>query len=127
MSKKYTARVSELIRMHLCDLLDNKVDDPRLTGVTITRVKVTADTMRADVYYSVLGDEEMRHTVQDGLESASGWLRRELGARTRLRNTPALVFHWDPSLEYSIHIDQLLDQLSLENAEQPVGGDDEAE
>ena len=96
-------------------------------GLTITRVQVTPDTKRADVYYSVLGDEEMRHTVQDGLESASGWLRRELGARIRLRHTPALVFHWDPSLEYSAHIDQLLDQLSLENAEQPVGSDDEVE
>lgn len=113
--------------MHLCDLLDNRIDDPRLTGVTITRVRVTADTKRADVYYSVLGDEEMRHSAQDGLESASGWLRRELGSRTRLRNTPALFFHWDPSLEYSEHIDQLLDQLALESASQPAGDDDEAE
>jgi ribosome-binding factor A len=116
--------------MHLCDLLDNKVDDPRLTGMTITRVKVTADTKRADVYYSVLGDQEMRQNVQEGLESAAGWLRRELGARTRLRNTPALVFHWDPSLEYSEHIDQLLDQLASESEAQsnlPVEDSDEAQ
>jgi ribosome-binding factor A len=73
-----------------------------------------------------LGDEEMRQTVQEGLESASGWLRRELGSRTRLRNTPALVFHWDPSLEYSEHIDQLLDQLALESAGQPEGDDEAA-
>jgi ribosome-binding factor A len=60
-----------------------------------------------------LGDEEARQTVQKGLESAASWLRREIGARTRLRNTPQLVFHWDPSLEYSERIDQLLKQLDL--------------
>ena len=106
-------RASELIRTHLCNLLERQLDDPRLEGITITRVKVTPDTVRADVYFSVLGDEKARQTAQDGLESAAGRLRREIGARTRLRNTPALVFHWDPSLEYSERIDQLLDQLGL--------------
>ena len=56
---------------------------------------------------------EVRQTAQEGLESAAGWLRREIGARTRLRNTPRLVFHWDPSLEYADRIDQLLNQLDL--------------
>jgi ribosome-binding factor A len=81
--------------------------------LTITQVEVTPDTMRADVYYTVLGDEEVRQNAQSGLESASGRLRREVGARTRLRNTPALVFHWDPSLEYGDRIEQLLDQLGM--------------
>jgi len=102
-----------LIRTILTDLLQTRINDPRLEGVTITRVKVTPDTTRADVYFSVLGDEGARRTAQKGLESAAGLLRREVGARTRLRNTPALVFHWDPSLEYGERIDQLLDQLGL--------------
>ncbi len=97
-------------------MLSTKVDDPRLLSVTITQVKVTPDTKRADVHYTVLGDKEMQQSTQKGLESAAGWLRREIGARTRLRNTPALVFHWDPSLEYSDRIDQLLDQLALEDS-----------
>jgi ribosome-binding factor A len=99
--------------MHLCDLLETQLDDPRLEGITITRVKVAPDTTRAEIYFSVLGDQEARQTAQEGLESAAGRLRREIGARTRLRNTPALIFHWDPSLEYSERIDQLLDQLGL--------------
>lgn len=106
-------RVSELIRAILSELLQTQIDDPRLDGVTITRVKVTPDTARADVYYSVLGGEEARETARRGLESASGRLRREVAARTRLRNTPALVFRWDSSLEYGEHIEQLLDQLGL--------------
>jgi ribosome-binding factor A len=97
----------------LTDVLQTQLDDPRLEGVTITRVKVTPDTMRADVYFSVLGAEEARLSAQQGLDSAAGRLRRELGTRTRLRNTPELVFHWDPSLEYGERIDQLLDELGL--------------
>jgi ribosome-binding factor A len=108
----------------LTELLQTQLNDPRLEGVTITRVKVTADTMRADVYYSVLGDEQARQTAAQGLESAAGRLRREIGARTRLRNTPALFFRWDPSLEHGDRIDQLLDQLGL--GQEHPGDDDEA-
>ncbi len=107
-------RVSELIRAHLTEILQTQISDPRLEGVTITGVKITPDTRRADIYFSVLGDEEARQSAQKGLNSAAGRLRREIGARTRLRNTPALVFHWDSSLEYGDRIEQLLDQLALD-------------
>lgn len=106
-------RVSEMIHGILTDLMQTQINDPRLEGVTITRVKVTPDTTRADIYYSVLGGEEARQTAQQGLDSAAGRLRREVGARTRLRNTPALVFHWDPSLEHGERIEQLLDELGF--------------
>jgi len=98
----------------LTDLLQTQLDDPRLQGVTITRVRVTPDTTRAEILFSVLGDQATRHSAQEGLESAAGFLRREIGARLRLRNTPVLVFQWDPSLEYGDRIEQLLDQLGLE-------------
>lgn len=113
-----------MIRTILTDLLHTQLNDPRLEGVTITHVKVTPDTTRADVYYSVLGDEQARQTAAQGLESAAGRLRREIGARTRLRNTPALSFRWDRSLEHGERIDQLLDQLGLDQDHSP--DDDEA-
>ncbi len=115
--------MSELIRHHLTDLLQTQVDDPRLEGVTITRVRVTPDTTRAEVYFSVLGGPEARQVAQEGLESAAGFLRRELGARTRLRNTPALHFRWDPSMEYGERIEHILDQLGLGHTPSPT--DDE--
>ena len=70
-------RVSELIRTILVDLLQTQFNDPRLDGVTITQVTVTSDTTRADVYYTVLGGEEVRETAQQGLESAAGRLQRD--------------------------------------------------
>ena len=102
-----------MIRGALVDALQTQVNDPRLAGVTITQVTATPDTTRADVYYTVLGDEKARRDAQEGLDSAAGLLRREVGARIRLRNTPALVFHWDPSLDYGDRIEQLLDELGL--------------
>ena len=113
MSKKYQRRVGDMIRNHLMDLIERKVNDPRVEMVTITDVAVTPDAAQADVHYSVLGGAEAQAEAQAGLESAAGWLRRELGRRLRLRNTPRLIFHYDPSLERGEHIVGLLDELGL--------------
>ena len=113
MSKKYQRRVGDLVRTHLTDLLERKVNDPRLEMLTITDVVVAADASHADVHYSVLGGPEAQANAQEGLERAAGWLRRELGRRLRLRNTPQLSFHYDPSLERGEHISSILDELGL--------------
>ena len=116
--RKYQRRVSDLIRTHLTNLLARKVNDPRLQMVTITDVKITPDAIRADVHFSVLGGAEAKAETQAGLDSAAGWLRRELGRRLRLRNTPQLVFHYDPSLERGEHIASILDELGLSEEEE---------
>lgn len=108
-----------MIRSHLVDLLGRKVNDPRLQMVTITDVTITPDTRYADVHYSVLGGVETQAETQAGLESAAGWLRRELGQRLRLRHTPALIFHYDPSLERGEHIASILDELRLGEESEP--------
>jgi ribosome-binding factor A len=100
------------------DLLGRKVSDPRLEMITITDVVVTPDVVRANVHYSILGGAEAQAEAQAGLESAAGWLRRELGRRLRLRNTPELVFHYDPSLERGEHIASILDELGLGEEEE---------
>ena len=104
MSKKYQRRVGDLVRTHLTDLLGRKTNDPRLEMLTITDVVVTSDAAHADVHYSVLGGAEAQANAQEGLERAAGWLRRELGRRLRLRNTPHLSFHYDPSRTRRAHI-----------------------
>jgi len=118
MSKKYQRRVADLIRTHLTDLLKRKANDPRLQMVTITGVALTPDAVRAHVHFSVLGGAAVQAQAQAGLESARGWMRRELGRRLRLRNTPELVFHYDSSLERGEHIASILDQLNLDEDKQ---------
>jgi ribosome-binding factor A len=118
MSKRYQRRVSGLIRTHLTDILRRKIGDPRLQMVNITDVEITPDASRANVYFSVFGGDDARAEAQDGLKSAASWLRRELGHRLRLRNTPELVFHYDPSVEYGEHIASILDELGFGDEEE---------
>ena len=125
MSKKYQRRVADMLRMHLTDLLERKVNDPRVQMVTITGVKVASDAARADVHFSVLGGAEVQEEAQQGLQSAAGWLRRELGHRLRLRNTPQLFFHYDPSLERGEHIEGILDELGLGDGVDDVDAEDD--
>jgi ribosome-binding factor A len=125
MSKKYQRRVADMLRMHLTDLLERKVNDPRVQMVTITGVKVASDAARADVHFSVLGGAEVQEEAQQGLQSAAGWLRRELGHRLRLRNTPQLFFHYDPSLERGEHIEGILDELGLGDGVDDVDADED--
>lgn len=113
MGKRYQHRVSDLVRSHLTDLLERKVNDPRLRMITITGVNVTPDAARADVHFSVLGETEERAEAEAGLTSAAGWLRRELGKRLRLRNTPQLIFHYDRSLAHGEHIATILEELGF--------------
>ena len=117
MGKKYQRRVSELVHIHLSNLLERKIKDPRLDMVTITDVVVTPDVSRADVYFSALGGEEGQEDAREGLRSAAGYLRRELGRELRLRNIPELVFHYDRSLERGERISTILDELGLGDEE----------
>lgn len=113
MSKKYEKRVNELIRMHLTDLLERELNDPRVNGVqvTISDVEITPDVRHAKVFYSLIGDEVQKAEVARGLESAAGWLSRELGKRLRTRHTPQLTFEFDESFERGDRLSRLLDEL----------------
>ncbi len=122
MGKKYQRRVSELVHIRLSKLLERRVKDPRLEMVTITDVMVTPDASRAKVYFSVLGDEEDLKRAQEGLESAAGWLRRELGQQLRLRNVPELVFHYDRSIERGERVSAILDELGFGDEENDAEG-----
>jgi len=116
MSKKYERRVSELVKMHLAMLIERRLNDPRIAGVTVTDVEVTSDTRHAKVFYSLIGDEEARKQAAHGLDSAAGWLRHELGIHLHTRHTPELVFEYDPSLEEGARISDLLDALKEKEA-----------
>lgn len=119
MGTKYQRHASSLIQGHLTQLLQTQVNDPRVRLVTITAVEVTPDAARAHVYFTALGTEEEQKEAVAGLQSAASFLRREIGQRIRLRNTPELVFHWDVSIERGERISSLLDQLWDDESEGP--------
>lgn len=112
MSRKYERRISDLVRSHLCTLIETQINDPRAQGVTVTDVEVTADTHYATVFFSIIGDDDAKQKALQGLTSASGWLSRELGNRLRTKNTPRIIFKYDDSLERGERMQQLIDKLN---------------
>lgn len=106
-------RMSERVREILSELLLREVADPRLQGVTITEVKLDPELMYADVYVNALGEEHREKEVLLGLKRASGFLRREVGQRIRVRNTPELHFHWDTTLERGEYLNQVINSLNI--------------
>lgn len=106
-------RVSGRIRTILSELLLREVSDPRLHGITVTDVELDPELQYAQVYVNALGDEDREADVMKGLEHATGFLRREVGKRVRLRKTPELIFHWDVTLERSERINKLIASLDI--------------
>ena len=108
MASNRIGRINEEIQRELSALL-RTVKDPRLQGglVTITHVDTTSDLRYAKIYISAL-DKENEKEMMKGLKSASGYLRRELGAAINLRYTPELQFIADDSIEQGAHILEML-------------------
>jgi len=95
-------------------MLVKSIKDPRIGFVTITKVMVSEDCRFAKIYFSVAGTEAERENSMRGLDSAKGYVRKELGRRIRLRYTPEIMFQFDPSIEYAIHMGELIQSLHQE-------------
>lgn len=118
-----TQRVSALVREVISELLRFEVKDPRVASITLTEVEVTGDLREARIYYSAPEDPAARKAIVDGLARASGFLRRELGRRVRLRSTPALDFRLDTSIEYGDRIERRLAELGLSTSSGEAAAD----
>ncbi len=114
MEGKRSEKVADLIHKEISEMLLKSIKDPRIGFVTITRVAVSEDCRSARVYFSVAGGAQERERSMEGLTSARGYVRRELGRRIRLRYTPEIIFRFDPSIEYAVHIGEVIRQLKRE-------------
>ena len=121
-NSKKQGRVAELIKQVLGELLQFEVSDPRLSGVTVLDAEVDRELMYATVFVTSMGGQDAREEVMEGLENASGYLRHGLAARLTLRKVPELRWRWDETVAYAAHIDELLDSLDIQPAD-----DDDAE
>ena len=107
-----TDRVGMEIKREINEILQKKVRDPRVQGVTITDVQMVGDLSRAKVYYTIMSDlASDNQKAQIGLEKATGTIKRELGRKLTLYKIPDLVFEKDQSIEYGNKIDQMLRAL----------------
>ncbi len=115
-------RVADQIRSELSELLTREVHDPGLGFVTITRVQVSRDLQQARVFYTALGDEKSRRQTDRALHRALPFLRRQIGARLRLKRVPELQFLYDESIAGQDRIEQLINELHAAPA--PTDDDD---
>ncbi len=92
-------------------MLIRELSDPRLKLVNVTDVKVDKELAFADIFVSAVEGSTRSQEILDGLESASGYIRRTLAARIELRAFPKLRFHWDPTPENADRIEKVLAEL----------------
>jgi ribosome-binding factor A len=104
-------RIGDRIREELSEMVVMQVNDPRLSGVSFTGVKVDRELTFADIFVSHIEGHERAPAILKGLEHASGFLRRQLAGRIELRVFPRLRFHWDPTPERADHIERILAEL----------------
>lgn len=115
MKHKRCDRVAESIHETISVLLSRGLNDPRIGFVTITAVDVSEDLHLAKIHYTVIGDEAAKTSTSAGLESAKGFLRREIGRALTLRSVPEIAFFYDHSQEYGNRIDSILREIGQEH------------
>ena len=117
-------RINSDIARVLSELL-REIKDPRVRQgmISVTAAEATNDLKICNVYVSVLGLENEKELLK-GLKSAAGYLRRELGQRLSLRNTPELFFHLDRSIEHGAHINAIISGLDIPQEDDEITSDD---
>ena len=119
-------RINVVLRQEISQLLSRQIKDPRLHGVvSITQVITASDLRTAEVYVSVMGDQQTKRLALEGIQSAATFLRRELRDRLTLRHTPFLKFSLDESLEQADQVLHLMDRIQEDHQEPgPTVGSD---
>ncbi|MBI5098844.1 MAG: 30S ribosome-binding factor RbfA [Nitrospirae bacterium] len=110
---KRSARVGDLIREEIADIILNKIKHKTLGFITVTGAKVSDDLRNATVFLSVLNSEDADKTVRKLTES-SAFIRGELGRRLKMKFVPSLTFRIDESIQYGMKIDKLLNNIKSE-------------
>ena len=119
MANHKLGRTTEDIRRELTAIF-RELKDPRVNScfLSIVRVEVTNDLSYCTVYVSALEGLDRAKEAIKGLRSASGFIRRELGHRLRLRHVPELIFTPTDSIEYSAEISRILNSLDIKDDEE---------
>ena len=117
-------KVQKLAREVLGETIQT-LKDPRIGFVTVTAVRVTGDLRHARVFVSVLGDQDERAATMSGLQSATPYLRAELGRQMKVKYLPELQFELDTGPEEAQRLEALLKQIHTdEGEERQKDGDD---
>lgn len=101
-------RIQDRVKQEISQMLIRELNDPRLKQIFITDVKIDRELTIADIYVSAVEGSSRSVEILAGLESASGFIRKNLSSRVEVRSFPRLRFHWDPTPENADHIEKIL-------------------
>ncbi|MCR5278141.1 MAG: 30S ribosome-binding factor RbfA [Lachnospiraceae bacterium] len=109
-------RINEEVYRELANIVRGEIKDPRISPLTsVVAVEVAPDLKTCKAYISVLGDDEARKNTLAGLKSAEGFIKNMLAKRINLRNTPAITFVMDTSIEYGVNMTKLIEDVNKTN------------
>ena len=105
-------RINGEVQRVLAEIIRGEIKDPRISPWTsVVSVEVAPDLKSCKAWISVLGDEETRKATMEGLESAMGFIKRQLAQTINLRNTPEIIFVMDQSIEYGVNMSRRIDEV----------------
>jgi ribosome-binding factor A len=105
-------RINGEVQKELSTIIRNEIKDPRIHPMT----SVMADLKTCRAYISVLGEKEAKEATIKGLNSAEGYIRRQLARNLNLRNTPEIRFILDESIEYGVNMSKLIDDVTKKDS-----------
>lgn len=118
MSENRVRRVAEQIKKDIGQIIASQIKDPRVAGITsVTEVQLTRDLRYASVYVSIYGNDLEKEETLQTLIRAAGYIRGEIGRRIRLRYVPEINFFLDNSIEYGVHIENVIKSLKKEETD----------
>lgn len=118
------SRVNSDVQRVLSHIIRYELKDPRIGALTsVVSVIVAPDLKQCKAFISVLGDDKAAKDTLEGLNSASGFIRRQLAQSLNLRNTPEVHFVLDQSIEYGVNMSKKIDEINKEMHEREAQGD----
>ena len=106
-------RINSEVQRELANIIRGEIKDPRIHPLTsVVTAEVAPDLKTCKAYISVLGDQEAQKKTLEGLNSAVGYIRRQLARNLNLRNTPEIRFIMDQSIEYGVHMSKMIDLVN---------------
>ena len=110
MASPRVLKLADPIKVIVAEMLERRIQDPRLGFITVTDVRLTGDSREATVFYTVMGSDSDQAATAAALASATGLIRSQVGKQLGMKFTPTVEFVLDAVPESARHIDDLLVQ-----------------
>ena len=107
-------RTADTLKEEIAQIVGYELEDPRLTAVTVTDVRLSSDKRAARVYVTIAGDEKEHEAALAALKHAAPYVRKQLGLSLNLPRTPEIHFVRDRVEEEGERVDQLLHEIERE-------------